>query len=292
MIKIQRKEYKRHGFAKQLASESVAIIGSYMTQTGQSGCGLSLEEKKKWMPLILAIDSKDIAFLKEVNKYFDTMSINVPYEGVSLDETIGEDGEPNNVEEFIKYRFIMGHPYVAKDPQAAEADEKKLFYIENAEAELQAKSKKIGKSTKAYIELGKLIENEVKIDWILRALSVKHTSIGSIDKIASMKKAEKEVALEEIVKKDPDFFITLTSDDTLEYRAEVASMVEAGIFQRVGNDYINGTENLGDINAVIAFFKNPNESEKVVILKAKLKQFGKELKREAKEEIKSKKIKE
>jgi hypothetical protein len=124
MIKIQRKEYKRHGFAKQLASESVAIIGSYMTKAGQSGCGLSLEEKKKWMPLILAIDSKDIAFLKEVNKYFDTMSINVPYEGVSLDETIGEDGEPNNVEEFIKYRFIMGHPYVAKDPQAAEADEK------------------------------------------------------------------------------------------------------------------------------------------------------------------------
>lgn len=282
MIKIQRKEYKRHGFAKQLASESVSIIGSYMTKTGQSGCGLTLEEKKKWMPLILAIDNKDIAFLKEVNKYFDTLSINVPYEGINLEDKLDETGEPINLEEYIKYRFIMGHPYVAKDQHAAESDEKKLFYIEDAEAELQVKSKKIGRSTKAYIELGKLIENEIKTDWILRALSVKHTSIGSIDKIASMKKQEKEIILDEIIKKDPEFFIELTLDDTLEYKAEIASMVEAGVLQRVGNDYINGTQNLGNINATIAFFKNPNESEKVIILKAKLKQYGKELKREEK----------
>ena len=292
-VKIQRKEYTRFGFPNDLKNDVVAVIGSSMTSTGAVATGLSFEEKKKWMPQILQVEEKDVKFRAEVDKWFTNLYINVPFEGVILDISTDPDGEPEVLVDYVKYKYCLAYPECSPTKEDGDKNDRVRFYIEDAEFELSQKTNKFQKTKLAMLELVKVTDSIVKTDWVLRALSIKYPAItGSITSISKLNKDQKDLKLKEVMDKDPDFFKSICTDEHLEFKAEIESLVSSGIMQKIGNRYINGSDDLGDMDATIAYLKNPNNSETYMILKAKLTELGISLRREEKQvEIKTTKFK-
>jgi hypothetical protein len=274
-IKIQRKEVRRHGVHISLTQERSATIGSYLLKSGAVGTGITFEQSKRWMPGILGMESTDPKFRSEVNKYFNNIMIPVPFEGKELNITLDESGEPENLEDYLKYLFVKGHPKTAESKAVADTDQYKEYYIEDQALELTKKTKKLRSKTDATIKFAELISDEVKLDWVARELTTKYPKeLGSITMLTSLPKEEKELKVSEVFEKDPQYFMDVVSDPDLLFKAQIASMVESQVVQKVGNEYVYGSEPLGDLNAAIAYMKNPNNSEAYTIMLAKLNSMG------------------
>lgn len=274
-IKIQRKEIRRYGVHLSLTQERSATIGGYLLKSGATGTGLTFEQMKKWMPGILGIEYTDPKFRAEVTKYFNNVMIPVPYEGKELNITLDENGEPENLDDYIKYLFIKNHPKVAESKSVSDMDQYKEYYIEDQELEQSKKTKKLRSKTSATIKFAELINDEIKLDWVARELTTKYSKeLGSITVLTSLSKEDKELKVSEVFEKDPEYFMQVVSDSDLLYKAQIASMVESQIIQKVGNEYVYGSEPLGNLEATIAYMKNPNNSETYTIMLAKLTNMG------------------
>jgi hypothetical protein len=273
-IKIQRKEIRRHGVHLSLTQERTATIGSYLNRSGSVGTGLTFEEIKKWMPSIIGVEPTDPKFRLEVEKYFNNITIPIPYEGKILNIGFDEElNEPYDLMDYIRYKFILTHPLVAENKVVSESMQTKMYYIEDEQLELDKKSAKLMSKTKAILEFAKLLEDEVKQDWVLRRLTMEMPELGSVTSITNLKKQEKDLKMEEAYEKKPNLLLEIVSDPDLEYKAQIASFVEAKVIQKVGNNYIYGSEPLGELNQTIAYLKSPNNSESYAIMLAKLKQL-------------------
>lgn len=283
-IKIQRKEVRRYGVHLTLMQDRVATIGSYLTKTGAVGTGLTFDEIKKVMPGVIAMEPTDSKFRSEVDKYFNNMMIPVPYEGRELEIGIDEETQlPINIVDWLRYKFILGHPNVSLSKKEAETSQTKTYYLEDEEADSEKQSQDIIFETKATIEFAKLIEDVVKFDWVLRELSYKYPEIGSISKLTSLSKDKKNIALSLAMKKSYKNFLDIVNDEDIKYKAEIASFVEAKIVDKVGNQFIYGSEPIGELNHFIAYLKNPNNSETYATMLAKLRNLDLGLKEYIKE---------
>lgn len=274
-IKIQRKEIRRYGVHISLTQERSATIGGYLLKSGAIGTGLTFEEMKKWMPGILGVEHTDPKFRAEVNKYFNNILIPIPYEGKELNVEVDENGEPENLEDYLKYKFVLQHPKVADSKAIADVDQYKEYYIEDQVLELSKKTKKLRSKTDATIKFAELISDEVKLDWVARELTTKYPKeLGTITVLTSLPKEEKELKVSEVFEKDPEYFMSVVSDPDLLFKAQIASMVESQVLQKVGNEYVYGSEPLGNLDGAIAYLKNPNNSEAYTIMLAKLNSMG------------------
>lgn len=283
-IKIQRKEVRRYGVHLTLMQDRVATIGSYLTKTGAVGTGLTFDEIKKFMPGVIAMEPTDPKFRLETDKYFNNMMIPVPYEGRELEIGFDEEtGLPIDIIDYLRYRFIQNHPQVAKDKKEAESSQTKVYYLEDEQADSERQSEGIVFETKAAIEFAKLVDDKVKFDWVLRELSVRYPEIGSISKLVSLTPDKKNIALNVAMKKDYKRFLEIVNDEDIKYKAEIASFVDAKIVSKVGNEYVYGSEPLGELNHFIAYLKNPNNSETYATLLAKLRNLDLGLKEYIKE---------
>jgi len=274
-IKIQRKEIRRFGVHVSLTQERSATIGSHLTKTGATGTGLTFEETKKWMPSIIGVEHTDPKFRTEVNKHYNNMLISIPYEGRELNVTLDESGEPENLDDYLKYLYVKSHPDVAESKTVADAIQNIKYYIEDQALELVKKTTKLRTKTNATIKFAELVNDEIKLDWVARELTTKYSKeLGSITVLTALPKEEKELKIAEIFDKDPEYFTKVVADPDLLYKAQIASMVESQIVQKVGNEYIYGSEPLGNLDATIAYMKNPNNSENYTIMLAKLSNLG------------------
>ena len=55
-------------------------------------------------------------------------------------------------------------------------------------------------------------------------------------------------------------------------KAFIFQCVDAGVIQREGNIYLDGTIELGSLDKTVAFFKKAEHSEKYTTLKVRLKE--------------------
>ena len=190
-IKIHRKEVRRHGVHLSLTQERTATLGSYLTRSGSVGTGLTFDEVKKWMPSIIGVEPTDPKFRLEVEKYFNNIAIPIPYEGKLLNIGFDEElNEPYDLMDYIKYKFAMSHPLVAENKITSDSTQTKMYYIEDEQLELDNRSKKLMTKTKAVLEFAKLLEDEVKQDWVLRRLTVEMPELGSVTSLSNLKKQE------------------------------------------------------------------------------------------------------
>ena len=273
-IKLKRKEIIRYGLPLELKNEKVCILGSYGDKNGNTFRPLTFAEEDLWMGELVGLKPADPNFRAAVTNWYKNLRIKVKPEGVELE--IGEDekGNPLNLEDWIKYKFALNHPWMAGSKKEAEGAEHLQFYFEDPEAENVLKGAELELVSKAYIEYAKLDSDEDKMDWILRGSIVKYPELGAISELTNLKSDKKKLKLAYIIEKDPQYFIDIVSDKDLLYKAEIASMVEAGVITKEGNKYINGTENLGSLESAIAWMKDGNNSAEYAILKARLEQFG------------------
>lgn len=274
MITIKRKEITRYGVPKEFKDEKKANLGSYTDENGNTSRPLSFKEEDRIMPDILNLDSKDTGFRKLVETYYKNLTLRVLTQGINLEIGMDEEGNPLNSEDFIKYRFALKHPWTGKNKEEVDANEHLQFWIEDSEAEDKKKSISLESSTKAFVEFAKLVEDDEKMDWVLRTVLSKYPELGSLKDLVELKPDKKKLKISEVITKDPSYFLEVMSDKDLSYRAEIASMAASGVLRKEGNKYLNGTENLGSIEGTIAWCKDANNSEEYAILKARLSEFG------------------
>jgi hypothetical protein len=276
-IRLVRKEAVRYGLPKNLAAERVLNIGSSLDKNGNPVRGLSHEEEDKLLPSVVSLQSSDPGFRVSVTNLYKNIRIPLDSAGKELEIGLDDYGNPLNIEDYIKYKIAIKHPWFAKSEEEAYKNDHLQFWVVDPEIEKNQESDKLQFAKKAYVEFAKVSEDSEKMDWILRNLIAKYPEIGSISDLVKLKPKDKELTLSKIVKDDPEYFIKVVEDKDMFYKAEIASFVEAGVLVLEGKKYINGTETLGALDSTIAWMKDPNNAESYEILKARLSEYGQPL---------------
>ena len=133
------------------------------------------------------------------------------------------------------------------------------------EKDIRNKNKTIQVRKDADKEFIKASSDEKKMDWLLRVLSKQNPT--------KLTREQKENALYDIKDKDPAKFFKVAIDKDLELKAEIESMIEAGVLRKIGNQVIYIDEVLGeDMKDTIVYLKNKKNSGTLTILRAKLKE--------------------
>lgn len=273
-IKLKRKEIIRHGFPQEFKEDKICNLGSYLDKNGNPSRPLTFDEEDKYLEDIVDLKASDPGFRKAVTTYYKNVTIKVGFLGVELEAGVDEHGNPLNLEDWIKYKIAKGHPWMAKDKKECESIEHYQFYFEDPEADKIVKGAKLEFTTKAFVEFAQVTEDDEKMDWVLRTVLGKFPDLGSLTELIALKQKDKKLKLAEVVDKDPQYFLEVVSDRDLMYKAEIASMTEAGVLNKEGNKYLNGSENLGSLDGVIAWMKDANNSVEYAILKARLDEMG------------------
>jgi hypothetical protein len=273
-IKLKRKEIVRFGLPPELKQEKICNLGGYNDSSGNPSRPFTYEEEDKWMPEIVGLKVSDPGFRSAVTHWYKNLTIKIKPEGVELETGLDSAGNPVNTEEYLKFKFAEKHPWTAKTKEECMGAEHLQFYFEDPEAENISKGAKLELTSKAYVEFAKLDEDEDKMDWVLRTVLSKFPELGSLTELTKLSIDKKKLKIAEIIQKDPAYFLQVMVDKDLIYKAEIASMVEAGVLLKEGNKYLNGTENLGSLDGTIAWMKDGNNSQDYAILKARLDQFG------------------
>lgn len=290
-ITVKRKESKRYGLPPAIANDRTCNLSSITDKSGNTLRPFTYEEEDKWMQDIVNVKTSDPGFRQAVTNWYKNMRRKVTFEGIPLEIGLDVHNNPLNIEDYAYYKLLLKHPWYGKTEAEVNGDELKMFFTVDPQEELAKTSIEVDLISKAYVELTKLIEDETKTDCVLRALSVRYSELGSVGEIAGLKPEEKKAKLNMVLIKDPSYFVEVAADPNLLYKAQIASMVSAGILTQEGQKYIMGTTSLGTMNATISWMKDPNNAADYTTLLVRLEEFGapiKEIKKELKDPKKTK----
>lgn len=264
VISVRRKEKFSH-IPAEVLQDSVTKIGSIFD--GRTPLrGLSGEEEKELLSIHLGIDPNHNEFGKLAMNFWAEMDLKVPSEGTELNISIDESGMPVVMSDYLKYRWLLRHKYVADSKEEMLNNPMKDFYLYDPNKEVKKTNLQIKKKKLAYAEFIKASEDEDRMDMLLRVLDNVNPS--------KMSAEQKENRLETLATTNPDKFIRFAQDKDLEIRSEIDLMVENGVLRKSGNTYFYIDEIIGDtIDESITFFKNKKNSSHVSDMRAKLKEL-------------------
>ena len=250
----------------EIYSEAKRKIGSTFSMNGDTNTGLSFGEQKKYLPGVIGIDPSDVNFQREVKKYFQDMSITIENTGTKLEVGIDSNGDPVNLLDFIRYKFALAHPYVAKDEQELYSNKKYKYFIYDTAIEKAKQAAGVKSRKDAYKEFIKLSADSAKVNQMLLVYGYNPKS---------MDETQKEITLEGELDSNPSEFLMYAQDKNIEYQAFIEECLTTDVLRRVGNSYLNGDEVIGDsLEAAVLYLKDKKNSEVYATLKARLKTFS------------------
>jgi len=263
-IIIRRKEVLNH-LPKEIRAGAKLTIGSIYVGR-QPLKGVEGEEAHKLLSGILDVPPGHQDWPRLEKEYWSSMRVKVPFEGVELDITTSEDGTPENVSDYLTYKWCMKHRLVANTKAEMDGDGRKRFYIYDPQKDLLKRNNIVKVSKEADKEFIKASADIEKMKRLLRLLS----DGSNPEKLTDM---EIENLLYDIKKNSPAKFLKYATDKDLDLRSEVAEMVEKGVIRKIGNQHIHGDETIGEnITDTIVYFKNKKNSGAVNAIRAKLKE--------------------
>lgn len=257
---IRRKEAQGY-LPKEIRAGARVTLGS-MYVGRQPLKGLDSEEAKKFLPDIIGLPASHQEFPIAEKTFWANMSIKVPFEGVELDITTDDQGNPENVMDWITYKWCQKHRHVAEKQDAMNAQHR--FYIYDPNKDLVERNIKIKVKKEADKEFIKVSADVDKMRRILR--------IFGTSKPEKLSEIEVENALYEIKDTKPEKFLKIVLDKNLDLRSEIEEMVAASVIRKIGNQHIYGEETIGEnITDTIIYFKNKKNSGQVNAMRAQLK---------------------
>ena len=155
--------------------------------------------------------------------YWASMRVKVPFEREELDITMREDGTPENIEDYITYKWCMKHRQVAGSKEEMDAEAGKKFYIYDPQKDLLKKNKNVQIAKDADKEFIKASTDPKKMRRLLRLLTTTNP-----DRFTDL---EVENNLYEIQGKDPARFFKFATDKDLDLKDEIAELVEKDTLQ-------------------------------------------------------------
>lgn len=182
-------------------------------------------------------------------------------------------GTPINKLDYLQYRIALEHGHVANTIDDVESSGKIRFYL-YTEQERKDRVKRDAEARrltiKAQSDLMKSEDTLLNAIWSYSFIEPK----GNVD---NMDEDELTLELETIAKKNPRWVIEAASDKTLELKANIARYVLKGIlYQLPASETIaDGSDKdviIGNnLNEVIRFFKNEDNSQKINAYEMKYK---------------------
>ena len=126
---IRRKEVLNH-LPKEIRAGAKVTIGSIYVGR-QPLKGVEGEEAQKLLKDIIDVPSNHQDWPKKEKDFWASMRVKVPFEGVELDISTDEDGNPFNPMNYLIYKWCMKHRLVASTKEEMEADgRKQAFFAE------------------------------------------------------------------------------------------------------------------------------------------------------------------
>lgn len=264
-IIIRRKEVLNH-LPKEIRAGAKVTIGSIYVGR-QPLKGVEGEEAQKLLKDIIDVPHGHVEWPKKEKEFWASMRVKVPFEGVELDISTDEEGNPFNPMDYLTYKWCLKHRLVASTKEEMDADGRKRFYIYDPEKDLLKKNAAVKVSKEADKEFIKLTGNVDKMRMLLRVLST-----GS--RPESLTDMEVENMLYDIKNQNAAKFLKYAIDQDLEIRSEISEMVEYGVIRLIGNQHIYIDETIGEnITDTIVYFKNKKNSGAVNAMRAQLKEL-------------------
>lgn len=260
---IRRKEVLNH-LPKEIRAGAKIKIGSIYVNR-QPLKGLDGEEESKVLSKIMDVPPGHEKWPEKVKDFWASLNLKVPFEGVELDISTDEDGNPYNVMDYIYYNWCKKHKQVAISEEEMKSNGEKRFYIYDPQKDLIKKNARVQLKKEADKEYIKLGDNKDKMKMLVRVLMNSDP--------ARLSDLELDNTLYEYKETNPERFLKSCLDINLEIRAEIEEMVEKGVLRKIGNQLIYEDETIAeDAKNAIVYFKNKKNSGKINAMRANLKE--------------------
>lgn len=265
LITIYRRRAMTH-LPDELFEGSKRKIGSVFTASGDIIRGLSFADQKKYLPELLGIDATDSQFTRAAKEFYLNFTIDVTPAGTDLEIGVDADGWPLNVLDYVRYKFILAHPYVAESEDAVDGNKRVQYYIHDSAKKLQEETVALSVRKESYKEFLKLTGTESRMDMVLLVYGLQPTTLTE---------AEKELELEALQEEDPARFLSIVKDKNLDTVAFINECLSKEVLRKVGNSILDGDVVIGNTDEeAILYLKDKQNSGVLTTLKAKLKAFA------------------
>ena len=264
-IYLRREEMSGH-LPKEIRAESTYRLASVFKNRQPLKGFITPAEEKKYLAPLLEAEPGDREWAKEVRKFWAELRIPVGFAGVEFEIGTDEEGNPINLDHFVKYNFAKQHPQVAKSKDEMMSKTNFKYYLLDPKKEVKAKNNLVQIAKKASLEFLKSTEDENRMRNLLRILNTKVNVDG-------LEKDDVENLLYDLQNKNPKRFLSVAGDATLDLRAEISEFVQYSVLQKIGNAVINLDETLGEnMDEAVIYLKNPKRSTMLTQLRIRLKE--------------------
>lgn len=210
-------------------------VGPYFASSDsqQMGTGLTTQEVKLLMPIILEIDGEEKTFRQEVSKYFQNLRTEIPFEGREFETGLEKDNSavvseknmPLDTVDYVRFKHAVKFPYTAKDRATAAGNQVYWFYVSDPVAEKEASraiSELKDRAMGIYIALKTDAE---KVDAYL-------TLLGKDPR----READRQLTLRNLAETQPKKFVEVHDIDNFEWRYLIKTLININVL-RLMNGY-------------------------------------------------------
>jgi hypothetical protein len=262
---LRRKEVLNH-LPKEIRAGAKVKLGSLFVDR-QPLRGLTDKEEETFLKGIIDVPYGHEKWPEKTKDFWASLSVKVPFEGVELNISIDETGEPEERMQYIIYKWAMKHRQVAANEEEMKEQNGKRFYIYDPEKDLLKRNELVQVKKDADREFIKVSSDVDKMKVLARVLLNTDPN--------RMAELELENNLYDYKTSNPERFLKYCKDPNLEIQAEIEEMVENSVLRKIGNQIIFGDETIGeDMKDTITYFKNKKNSGQVNVMKARLKEIS------------------
>lgn len=292
--------------ALEMLNQGKRSLGSsfFSSESARQHTGLSDEEVKLLLPLVLNVRPDEMGFRKEVEKFYINIVTKVPYEkGLKLEigleydnnspitdfkET--EDGRklynlPIDVDQYIRYRHAIGDPRqninahfkAVRSPEEAKGNQTAEFYLEDPELVIKGMTLASDIADKAINVYQEVAVQPDKIKAILTLMSrfVKKQP-GEIFIADRLSPEEQKIVVRKLALEKPADFYKHATDKALMNKYILNELIRYNILMRSGTTILvtESKDPLGvnEDAAVDYLFNNPSNSQLLSLFKAQYKE--------------------
>jgi hypothetical protein len=261
-------------------ADSSIGVGSYFTKgTAREASGLSIPEENILLPFVLGIPADDRDFRLKVNEYYSNINSKIPADsnpkkptdGLALEIGLHRDNSapvsakdenlPINIEQFLRYRQISGHPWVGISGED-DGNQLKRFLIVDPKKQRQATKAVNEEADIALTRYIQIKQDRAKVRMYLRLTGHDLTKILPGEEVA---------ALRTKAQSDPVNFNKAWNDPYKEHKYLIEEMVAFGLLKQVGTRILYGQTEIGrNLEESVLWLKDPHHSDSFRALRALL----------------------
>lgn len=263
---------------KEIAStKENKISAQFEKDTSDTLRGLTFEEEKKYLPNVLGVTPDSQHWREATREYWANMVVIVPPEGLILNVDVHPSGhpkagEPENIQQYIMYRFIIKHGQVAKNKNAVEWPKHKFYILDESivKKEQTEAFELRNRANKAFMFL-QSDKGLNKAEWVALCLRDKGERLPKVfEDLMMFIEAKKDLVVDGIAVGLTNF-VKVVNDENLEQKAMLYKLDAEGIIEKNGNSYFFGGEVMGTEKEAVEWLKNPINSKSLLQINEKLK---------------------